>query len=226
MKGRKFLLLPCAAVAALTLAACGGGGDSGVLGTTGAPTLTPITPTETVTAPPSTVTVTKPAPPTETAHTMNPPVDPCVEGNVDPSTWNTADDVYQFDSPDAQIVDIRQGRHECFDQITFVVDSPGDVGYSVGYTDGDVAAMGSGLPVPVAGDASLNVVITADVPVPDLFVGYDVSPGMPALKQVKYVASDRYKTQFAVGTAGHTPVAAEHFRSGDKTLVVVYVAHE
>lgn len=187
-------------------------------------TLQPI-PTQTVTEPPVTETVTLP-PVTETLRPLEPKVDPCVEGNVDPSTWDTADDVYQFDSPDAQIVDIRQGRHECFDQITFVVESPTDVGYSVSYVDGDVASQGSGIGQPVAGGAALNVVIDADVPVPDLFNGYDVSPNMPALKQVKYLSHFEGKTQFAVGVDHRTAIAAEHFRSGDNMLVVLYIAHD
>ncbi len=188
------------------------------------PTLEPV-PTQTVTAPPETTTVTLP-PVTETLRPLEPKVDPCVEGNVDPSTWDTADDVYQFDSPDAQIVDIRDGQHVCFDQITFVVESPTDVGYSVSYADGAVKGQGSGLDQPVAGGAALNVVINADVPVPDLFNGYDVSPNMPALKQVKYLSHFEGKTQFAVGVDHRTAIAAEHFRSGDNMLVVLYIAHD
>lgn len=189
--------------------------------------------------PPVTVTetVTKPNWPTETAKTMtpqptvpvettSPPVETCAEGNVDPSTWNTADDVYRFDSSGAQIFDIRSGRHECFDQVTFDVEAAGDVGFSVGYADGAVQGQGSGLDQPVAGGAALNVIIDADVPVPDLFVGYDFAADWPALKEVKYLSSFEGKTQFAVGTASKTPFAVELVPNGDTNRVVLYIAHE
>jgi len=190
--------------------------------------LVPVTVTQTTTKtlPPviqaETVTVT--STPIKTIEPMNPPDGSCVEGGNDPSTWNTADDVHNFNLHDAQIVSIDHGRHNCFDQITFVIKTPSDIGYSVRYVDDEVADQASGDERPVSGGAALDVVITAFVP--ESFAGHHFMAGWPALREIRYLSSFEGYTQFAVGIKERTPFAAEHFRRGDHMIVTVKIAHD
>ncbi|HEX2301060.1 MAG TPA: hypothetical protein VHH34_21555 [Pseudonocardiaceae bacterium] len=54
----------------------------------------------------------------------------------------------------------RIGQHSCYDRVVFDINGPGPVGYDVRYVP-VVSADGSGNPVPVAGDAALQVVVRA-----------------------------------------------------------------
>ena len=60
---------------------------------------------------------------------------------------------------------VREGQHDCYDRVVFdvngVVDGPGVVGYHVAYVGGEVAADGSGEPVPTDGAGALEVIVRA-----------------------------------------------------------------
>jgi hypothetical protein len=113
----------------------------------------PSTVTESATA---TVTAT----PSETPDLEGFSTDPVVEGGFpelgDPIGWGTA---------------VRVGQHEGYDRVTFEFSGSGTPSYQVQYTD-DPRSQGSGDPVPVEGDAVLQVTITS-VQVPE-----DPAPSM------------------------------------------------
>lgn len=73
-----------------------------------------------------------------------------------PASWGSL----ARSSPDlgqAQLVDVRAGRHRCYDRLVFDLAGPA-AGYSVGYVR-EVTADGSGEVVPVPGGARLQVVL-------------------------------------------------------------------
>jgi hypothetical protein len=86
--------------------------------------------------------------------------DPVVEGGFpelgDPIGWGTA---------------VRVGEHEGYDRVTFEFSGSGTPSFQVQYTD-DPRSQGSGDPVPVEGDAVLQVTVTS-VQVPE-----DPAPSM------------------------------------------------
>jgi hypothetical protein len=63
-------------------------------------------------------------------------------------------------STGAEFCGVRSGRHDGYDRVVFDVKGADPVGYHVRYVD-SVHADGSGEPVPVAGDAALEVIVHA-----------------------------------------------------------------
>jgi hypothetical protein len=60
---------------------------------------------------------------------------------------------------DTHLVDVRVGRHACFDRLVLDLDGP-RTGYRIAYVD-EVVQGGSGNPVPVSGGAIISVVVSA-----------------------------------------------------------------
>lgn len=136
--------------------------------------------------------------------------------------WNTADDTAPRIMTQGEVFDVRPGRHECFDQITFDVATTAKVGFVAGYVP--VATQdGSGFEVPVAGGAVIQLSI--DAPSPELLIGYGYTADWPALKEIKFAGSFEGMTTFAIGVASVRPFAVEHHPNGDTMRVVVYIAH-
>jgi hypothetical protein len=108
------------------------------------------------------------------------------------------------------IVNVRAGRHECFDRI--VVDLGGAaVGYHVGYVPA-VLGQGNGDPVPLAGGAFLDVTLYA--PTYDLNGNPTFSPdaahvvdvaGFPTVRQVVSAGSFEGYTTFGIGVRARLP---------------------
>ena len=74
-------------------------------------------------------------------------------------TWNTAaESAGEYNQ--SALYNSRIGRHDCYDRVVFDINGPGPVGYDVRYVP-VVSEDGSGNPVPVAGDAALQVVVRA-----------------------------------------------------------------
>lgn len=85
-----------------------------------------------------------------------PPSEPCAG---ETGTWNT--DVDSADGAgQSALYTSRIGRHECYDRVVFDLNGPGPVGFDARYVP-VVAAEGSGKPVPVAGQAALQVTVLA-----------------------------------------------------------------
>ncbi len=141
------------AIATFALVGCGGGGG----GTTASPAA-PGTPgiTTTTAAPPAPSTPTATATvPTAPASTTAAPPPACAET----SRWGTGTRTADGSSRDALYL-VRAGRHDCYDRVVFDVNGPAAAGYVVRYVP-VVTADPKGDPLPVAGDAVLEVVIRA-----------------------------------------------------------------
>ncbi len=112
------------------------------------------------------------------------------------------------------IVGVRAGQHSCYDRI--VIDVRGDLrGWSVRYVD-QVVGPGSGLPVPLAGGARLEVLVESPtydhLGRPTLVVRnparvVDVT-GYPTLRQVALAGSFEGQTTFGVGVRARLPFRA------------------
>ncbi|MGH3481407.1 MAG: AMIN-like domain-containing (lipo)protein [Nocardioidaceae bacterium] len=74
-------------------------------------------------------------------------------------TWNTAAESASEYSQSA-LYNSRIGQHGCYDRVVFDINGSDPVGYDVRYVP-LVSEDGSGIPVPVAGDAVLQVVVHA-----------------------------------------------------------------
>jgi hypothetical protein len=61
----------------------------------------------------------------------------------------------------APMVNVRAGRHECFDRLVVDVRAGGADGYFVKYVNNTVRQDGSGFPVPLRGGARLEVTVVA-----------------------------------------------------------------
>jgi hypothetical protein len=151
------------------------------------------------------------------------------------ATWGTS---LQESAPytGAELYGVRSGRHDCYDRVVFDVNAADTVGYHVRYVE-SVHADGSGEPVPVAGDAALEVIVHA----PDFASassghqpGRDpwkvgetlLDPrGWQALDAVKFAGSFEGQTTFAVGVEAQTPFRVHTLPDDAVTHVVLDIAH-
>lgn len=136
----------------------------------------------------------------------------------------------------AELYGVRSGRHECYDRVVFDVNGSDPVGYHVRYVE-SVHADGSGEPVPVAGDAALEVIVHA----PDFAsassghqpwrdpwkVGETLldPSGWKALEAVKFAGSFEGQTTFAVGVDARVPFRVQTLPDDAVTHVVLDIAH-
>lgn len=136
----------------------------------------------------------------------------------------------------AELYGVRSGRHDCYDRVVFDVNGADTVGYHVRYVD-SVHADGSGEPVPVAGDAALEVIVHA----PDFAsassghqpwrdpwkVGETLLDprGWRALDAVKFAGSFEGQTTFAVGVEARAPFRVHTLPDDAVTHVVLDIAH-
>lgn len=191
-------------------------------------------------APPATTT----APPTTTA---TPPTSPettqtgTAAGACAPLPWPGWGTGLQLRSAfsTAPVYLVRAGRHECSDRVVFHLNGPDPVGYSVRYVD-VLREDGSGRPVPVAGDAALQVVINAPAlgqdshgyvgkvlaePRADFYTPAQLA-GWSSLREVRYAGSFEGQTTIAVGVRSRVPfrVFTVLDSSGDYRSVVLDIA--
>jgi hypothetical protein len=136
----------------------------------------------------------------------------------------------------SELYNVRAGRHDCYDRVVFDINGPNPVGYHVGYV-GTVTADGSGQPVPVAGDAALQVIVHA----PDFAssttghqpwrqpwkVGQALvdADGWATLTEVRFAGSFEGQTTFAVGVRERSPFRVFTLRNDAVRRVVVDIAH-
>ncbi|WP_122263668.1 AMIN-like domain-containing (lipo)protein [Ornithinimicrobium cerasi] len=136
---------------------------------------------------------------------------------------------------DGTITNVRSGRHTCFDRV--VVDVAGipasKVGYHVRYVD-TVRAPGSGLAVPLAGGARMQVEVT--VPAYDSSGRATYRPadrtkvvnvtGYDTLRQVALAGSFEGQTTFGVGVRARLPMRVMVLDGpGTGSRLVIDVAH-
>lgn len=111
-----------------------------------------------------TVTTASPVPVTPSVSAS-----PDISGRESPGTpsscvketgqWDTNSETNGRYSTDP-LYNVRIGRHGCYDRVTFDVNGSGPVGYDVRYVP-ELTEDGSGRPVPVTGNAVLQVIIHA-----------------------------------------------------------------
>lgn len=132
----------------------------------------------------------------------------------------------------AELVDVRAGRHACFDRL--VLDFRGDIdGYFVSYTS-EVRHDGSGQLVPLRGGARLEVVATA--PAHDSQYQPTYRPanhrelvnvtGWDTFRQVAWAGSFEGQTTIGLGVRARLPFRVFTLDGpGDGSRLVVDVAH-
>jgi hypothetical protein len=135
------------------------------------------------------------------------------------------------------IINVRQGRHACFDQVTFDMQGAGalPVHYRVEYVD-KVTTGGRGDEVPVEGSAILRVIIFAwdythptdavptpsPTPSPAWRVQTVVATGDgPSMVEVKHAGAHEGQTTFAVGVRGQQPFEVDYWNGH----VILFIAH-
>ena len=209
--------------ACLVLAGCGGRGAT----TTAAAPAAPATTTAAATAPTTTSAPVTPA-------AARSPACASTQG------WgNGARQSAPYSS--APLYLVRAGRHACYDRVVFDLNGQDPVGYAVRYVK-VVRADGSGFPVPVAGQAALEVIIHAHPQGEDdqghqpgktlakpgqAFYTPAQLAGWRTLREVRYANSFEGQTTIAVGTRARVPFRV--FTVADTrnqvTRVVLDLAH-
>lgn len=148
-------------------------------------------------------------------------------------TWGSTGE-QSISSPvhETQLVDVRAGQHECFDRL--VLDIEGFTGtYSVQYED-TVTGIGSGLPVPLRGGASLSIVVDspaydehgrATYTPADLDELVDVD-GYETFRQAAWAGSYEGQSKIGLGVRARLPFRTFFLSGpGETTRVVIDVAH-
>jgi hypothetical protein len=208
-----------AATAALVTACDSGAGASG-------------SPTPTI-APTSASSSREPVPSTSDNEK---PVD-CTETRE----WAAKDTQADPVSTDA-LYHVRAGRHDCYDRVVLDINGPAEVGYLVGYVP-EVTTDGAGKPVPVDGDAALQVIVRAPAQgydsgghqpgrqlgeIGDYFYSPEQLAGWSSLRAVRFAGSFEGQSTLAVGVREELPFRA--FTQLDETeqvrKLVIDIAHE
>jgi len=219
-------------------------------GSTKAPATAPGSPTTTTTPAPTTPTSSPAASPaglstskvatTPTSASASRPSPAVSSGACSAErNWGTGSVAGSLTMTPSPLYLTRVGRHACYDRVTFDINGPQAVGFTVRYVP-VVRADGSGMPVPVAGRAALQVIVRApmlgtdnqghqpSVTVPR--VGQNlVSParlaGWSSLRAVAYAGSFEGQTTVAVGVRERLPFRVFVTGGGSYKHVVVDIAH-
>ncbi|MCF3104787.1 hypothetical protein IPZ58_24800 [Streptomyces roseoverticillatus] len=131
------------------------------------------------------------------------------------------------------LLDIRAGKHECFDRLVFDVQGIGDhrIGYRVEYVD-QLRQDGSGDVIPVAGGAVLAVRVSAPSYDPNTgearypgragqpLTGVDLT-GFRTFQDTRFASSFEGETVVGVGVRGRLPFRVFQ----ERNRIVVDVAH-
>lgn len=178
-----------------------------------------------------------PAPPALTTTTVDEPEPGDVVGCEEVDRWNTDSQAGEGYSDD-EIYRVRIGHHDCFDRVVFDIDGTAEAGFATRYVS-QVHAGGSGEPMPVAGDAVLEVVVTAPVSgypgdadafarSGELLYGDDQLIGLTNLRAVRFAGFFEGQATFAIGLRDEVPFRAFialDDEDGHRTLIVD-IAHE
>jgi hypothetical protein len=129
-------------------------------------------------------------------------------------TWGSQAKTVGAVTADAQLTNIRAGRHGCYDRLVFDVRLGNVKWYSVKYVT--AVRDESGQVVPLRGGAKLSITsLTADhdpmtgqpYPYPNRAELVNVS-GYPTFRQVAWAQSDRHFTSFGLGVRARLPFRA------------------
>jgi len=125
----------------------------------------------------------------------------------------------------SSLTNIRTGRHDCYDRMTFDLSGTGSTGYKVEYVS-SVTGIASDKPIHLTGGAKLRIVINARIKSTYKGVEDKTLPGVnlsgyKTFKSAKYGSSFEGKTLVGLGVRSKLPFRV--FKSGNH--VVVDVAH-
>lgn len=212
-------------VAALVTTACGAGDTPGATDTTTDTTTTTRpdrteTSTETTTRTQTTTQTT-----TQTAVTPPPAGDSCAVT----ADWTLRPDVERGRGTQP-VHQVRAGRHACYDRVVFDLRGQAGTGFDVRYVD-QVHAEGSGKPVPVAGNAALQVTVRSPARslagVGEHFFAERYLADWGALRSVRFAGSFEGQSTFALGARATLPMRAFSLvdQQRDVRQVVVDIAH-
>ncbi len=100
---------------------------------------------------------------------------------------------------------VRSGRHTCFDRVVFDIGRGlGRLGYNVRYVNAVTGP--SGLPVPVAGGAKLQITVHAPATMRIPSSGVVDYTGWQTFRQLKWVSSFEGQTDFGLGVRARLPM--------------------
>ena len=128
--------------------------------------------------------------------------------------WGSLPEARQMSTSAALVVDVRAGRHVCFDRLVIDLGGTVDPGlsYDVRYVDG-LSAQGSGFEIPLRGGAILQVLVGAPAYDEDWQPTYlpgdrsevvDVS-SFETFRQVAWAGSFEGQTALGIGTRARLP---------------------
>jgi hypothetical protein len=137
---------------------------------------------------------------------------------------------------------VRAGRHDCYDRVVLDVNGSADVGYQVGYVP-QVTADGSGKPIPVEGDAALQVVVRAPAQgsddsghqpgrilakTGDYLYTADQLADWDSLRAVRFAGSFEGQSTLAFGVREKLPFQAstQYDETDHVRHVIIDIAHE
>lgn len=130
------------------------------------------------------------------------------------------------DTSRAAVTGVRSGQHACYDRVVFDLGrGSGTVGYSVRYVS-SVTSPASGLAVPVAGGARLQVTVNAPAAKRVPTNGTLNYTDWRTFRQLKWVTSFEGRTDFGLGVRARLPMRAFVLAGPDGgQRLVVDVAH-
>ena len=212
---------------------CGGAGSGGDRGAAAGAAATPGSSSGASTGPAASAAPSAVIPASTVA------ADPSTSGACATQPWGTGPKVGSTKMSTAPLYLVRVGQHPCYDRVVFDVNGPDAVGYTVRYVP-LVQADGSGKPVPVAGNAALEVVVRAPIlgtgsqghqpgsRVPGVgedLVAQSRVAAWSSLRQVAFAGSFEGQTTAAVGVRDRLPFRV--FVTSDRGYrhVVVDVSH-
>lgn len=140
--------------------------------------------------------------------------------------WDVSRRVGKGSLSSGQIVDVRYGQHDCFDRIVFDIDSNDVVRYSAEYVP-EIIGGGSGEPVEIAGNNSIQLVIGAQVSSDRTPADFGPVDDWNALRQIKRVSSFEGITTFGIGISKEVPFNIFHLpgKDGKSMRIVLDIAH-
>ncbi|MGH3877757.1 MAG: AMIN-like domain-containing (lipo)protein [Actinophytocola sp.] len=125
--------------------------------------------------------------------------------------WATKDTRADSMSTD-ELYHVRAGRHDCYDRLVLDINGPAEVGFLVGYVP-EVTTDGAGKPVPVDGDAALQVIVRASAQ------GYDSGGHQPG-RQLGEIGHYFYSPEQLAGWSSLRAVRFAGSFEGQSTLAV------
>jgi len=126
-------------------------------------------------------------------------------------------------SPSSELLDVRTGRHTCFDRLVVDLDGPAS-GYIVRYVN-VYRADGSGQAIPLPGGAKIEIIVRAPAPAYPGVVGQRLPgvtvAGYETFRSTRYGGSFEGQTSLGLGVRARLPFRV--MKVGQR--VVIDVAH-